>query len=182
MTPIMDQTTIQIITDSRRQLSPNMESSNLNLHIQPKTHFCPIQDQITQYPPNVRSTTTVSTLLFGPFWGLYDSPFRGATGASADQKITAAMRQLGYGYPADAVAELVSVSDYLASESLIRFCRAGRKKFKPDYLRRPKNDALRETEQHHANLEFPGCIGCVDIVSWTWDKRPVGGIGQYKGK
>jgi Plant transposon protein len=92
------------------------------------------------------------------------------------------MRQLGYGYPADAVAELVSVSDYLASESLIRFCRAGRKTFKPDYLRRPKNDALRETEQHHANLEFPGCIGCVDIVSWTWDKCPVGGLGQYKGK
>jgi hypothetical protein len=57
----------------------------------------------------------------------------GVMGASADQKIMAAMKQ--YGYPADAAAELVSVSESLASESLIRFCRAVRKKFEPDYLR-----------------------------------------------
>jgi hypothetical protein len=37
----------------------------------------------------------------------------GVLGAPADQEITSAMRQLGYGYPADAVAELVSVTDFL---------------------------------------------------------------------
>jgi hypothetical protein len=106
----------------------------------------------------------------------------GVMGASADQKITAAMRQLAYGYPADAAAELVRVSESLAAESLIRFCRAVRKKFEPDQLRRPNKDELREIEQHYASLGFPGCIGCVDVASWTWDKCPVGWQGQYKGK
>jgi hypothetical protein len=106
----------------------------------------------------------------------------GVMGASADQKITAAMRQLAYGYPADAAAELVRVSESLASESLIRFCRAVRKKFEPDYLRRPNKDELREIEQHYASLGFPGCIGCVDVASWTWDKCPVAWQGQYTGK
>ena len=106
----------------------------------------------------------------------------GVMGASADQKITAAMRQFAHGYPADAAAELVRVSESLASESLVRFCRAVRKKFEPDYLRRPNKDELRDIEQHYASLGFPGCIGCVDVASWTWDKCPVGWQGQYTGK
>jgi hypothetical protein len=108
----------------------------------------------------------------------------GVMGESADQKITAAMRQFAYGYAADAAAELVLVSESLASESLIRFCRAVRKKFEPDYLRRPNKDELREIEQHYASLGFPGCIGCVDVASWTWDNCPVGWQGntQAKGK
>jgi hypothetical protein len=63
--------------------------------------------------------------------------------ALTDQQITAAMRS-AYGYPADAAAELVRVSEPLASESLIRFCRAVQKIFEPDYLRRPNKDELRE--------------------------------------
>jgi Plant transposon protein len=106
----------------------------------------------------------------------------GVMGASADQKITAAMRQLAYGYPTDAAAELVRVSESLASESLIRFCRAVREKFEPDYLRRPNKDELREIEQHYASLGFPCCIGCVDVSSWTWDKCPVAWQVQYTGK
>ena len=95
-------------------------------------------------------------------------------GGVGRSEITAAMRQLAYGYPADAAAELVRVSDSLASESLIRFCRADRKKFEPDYLRRPNKDELRDIEQHYASLGFPGCIGCVDVDLWTLDKSAVG--------
>jgi hypothetical protein len=102
----------------------------------------------------------------------------GVMGASTDQKITAAMRQLAFGCPADAAAELVRVSESLASESLLRYCRAVRKKFEQEYLRRPNKDELREIKQHHASLGFPGCIGCVDIASWMWDRCPVGWQGQ----
>jgi hypothetical protein len=106
----------------------------------------------------------------------------GVMGASTDQKITAAMRQLAFGCPADAAAELVRVSESLASESLLRYCRAVRKKFEQEYLRRPNKDELREIEQHYASLGFPGCIGCVDVASWMWDRCPVGWQGQYTGK
>jgi hypothetical protein len=54
------------------------------------------------------------------------------------------MRQSAYGYPADAEEELVRVSEPLASESSIHFCRAVQKKFEPDYLRRPNKDEMRD--------------------------------------
>jgi Plant transposon protein len=78
--------------------------------------------------------------------------------------------------------ELVCVSESLASESLIRFCRAVQKKFEPDYLRQQNKDELREIEQQHARMGFPGCIRCVDVASWTWDKCPVGWKWQYTVK
>jgi hypothetical protein len=78
-------------------------------------------------------------------------------GASTDQKITTAMRQLAFGCPADAAAELVRVSESLASESLLWFCRSVRKKFEQEYLRRPNTDELLEIEQNYASLGFPGC-------------------------
>jgi hypothetical protein len=56
----------------------------------------------------------------------------GVMGASTDQKITAAMRQLAFGCPADAAAELVRVRESLPNESLLRYCRAIRKIFEPD--------------------------------------------------
>jgi hypothetical protein len=64
----------------------------------------------------------------------------GVIGASTDQKITAAMRQLAFGCPADAAAELVRVSESLASKSLLRYCRAVRKS-----LNRSICDALTRT-------------------------------------
>ena len=44
----------------------------------------------------------------------------GVKGASADQKITAAMRQLAYGYPADAAAELLRLQLILVQSDLPR--------------------------------------------------------------
>jgi hypothetical protein len=101
----------------------------------------------------------------------------GAMGASTDQKITAAMRQLASGCPADAAAELVRVIESLANESLLRYCRAVRKKFEPEYLRRPNKDELREIEQHYASLGFPVSA----LVALT--SRRGGGIAvQLDGK
>jgi hypothetical protein len=52
-------------------------------------------------------------------------------GATVDQKISSAMRQLAHGDIAD-TAELVRVSESLASESLARFCIAVLKNFGPE--------------------------------------------------
>jgi hypothetical protein len=76
--------------------------------------------------------------------GVIGASTDGVIGASTDQKITATMRQLAFGCPADAAAELVRVSESLANKSLIRFGRAIRKKFEPEFLRRPNKDELRE--------------------------------------
>jgi hypothetical protein len=95
-------------------------------------------------------------------------------GASTDQKMTDAMRQLAFGCPADAAAERVRVSESLAHEPLLRHCRVSGKTFEPEYLKRPNKDELREIEQQYASLGFPGCIECVEVASWMWDRFPVG--------
>jgi hypothetical protein len=106
----------------------------------------------------------------------------GKLGASTDQKMVCALPQLAYGVPVDAVCEYVRVSESTASESLHRFCAAVRKRFEAEWLRRPNADELVAIEQHYATLGFPGCIGYVDVASWTWDNCPVGWQGQYTGK
>jgi Plant transposon protein len=106
----------------------------------------------------------------------------GRPGASTDQKMVCALRQLAYGIPADAVCEYVRVSESTAAESLHRLCSAVRKRFETEWLRRPNADELAAIEQHYATLGFPGCIGCVDVASWTWKNCPVGWQGQHIGK
>jgi Plant transposon protein len=106
----------------------------------------------------------------------------GKIGASTDQKMVCALRQLAYGIPADAVCEYARVSESTASESLHKFCAAVRRRFQAEWLGRPNAEELAVIEQHYATLGFPGCIGCVDVASWTWDKCPVGWQGQHTGK
>jgi hypothetical protein len=37
-----------------------------------------------------------------------------------------------------------------------------------------QKSTLRAIEQQYASLGFPGCIECVDVASWMWDRFPVG--------
>ncbi|XP_021311806.1 uncharacterized protein LOC110433631 [Sorghum bicolor] len=58
-------------------------------------------------------------------------------GLSSFQKITAAMRMLAYGVPADATDEYVRIGESTALESLRRFVRAVIEVFGDEYLRSP---------------------------------------------
>jgi hypothetical protein len=106
----------------------------------------------------------------------------GLTGASTEQKMVAAIRQLAYGIPADACVEYVRLSETTCNMSLHRFCQAVVGEFETEYLRLPTVDEIAEIEGHYAKLGFPGCIGCLDCASWEWDACPVGWQGDYKGK
>jgi Plant transposon protein len=106
----------------------------------------------------------------------------GVRGASTDQKITAALRQLSLGVGADAVVEYVRLSESTISECLKRFCAGVVSEFKREYLRNPNTDELRRIENEYAALGFPGCAGCVDCASWEWDCCPTAWQGNYKGK
>jgi Plant transposon protein len=106
----------------------------------------------------------------------------GLNGASTDQKIVAALRQMSLGVGGDAVVEYVKLSESTCNEALHRFAAATVAAFKPDYLRLPNMDELREIEDQYRSLGFPGCIGCVDVASWEWDCCPVSWHGQHKGK
>jgi Plant transposon protein len=104
----------------------------------------------------------------------------GAQGATTDQKLCSALRQLSLGVAADAVVEYVRLSESTNSECLKRFCRAVKMKFKAEYLRPPLEAEIVDIEGRYAELGFPGCLGCLDCASWYWNNCPVAQHGQYK--
>ncbi|XP_020397305.1 uncharacterized protein [Zea mays] len=64
----------------------------------------------------------------------------GVRGFSCRQKVTAALRQLAYGVPADYVDEYVRIGESTAIESLRKFVRAIVHLFRNEYLRAPNVD------------------------------------------
>jgi Plant transposon protein len=106
----------------------------------------------------------------------------GSLGASTDQKITAALRQLALGVGADSVVETTRLSESTAAECRQRFCRAVVARFGAEHMRVPTVDDLTRIEARYAKLGFPGCIGCLDVASWSWDNCPVAEQGRYRGR
>jgi hypothetical protein len=91
----------------------------------------------------------------------------GKLGASTDQKMVCALRQMSHGVPADAVCEYVRVSESTASESLHKFCAAARMRFKAEGFRRPSASELVKIEQHYTKIVFPGLL-----YAWTLHHGP----------
>jgi len=56
-------------------------------------------------------------------------------GLSTIQKLTAVMRMLAYGIPADATDEYCRIAESTANEALKRFCRMVVEMYKEEYLR-----------------------------------------------
>jgi hypothetical protein len=92
---------------------------------------------------------------------------RGVLGASPDQKIAAALRQLSLGVGADSIVEYVRLSESIISDCLKHFCTAVVKRFASEYPRSPTLDDLQDIEAEYRKLGFPGCVGCLDCASWT---------------
>jgi hypothetical protein len=76
----------------------------------------------------------------------------------------------------------VRLSESTISDCLKHFCTAVVKRFASEYLRPPTLQDLQEIEAEYCKLGFPGCIGCLDCASWTWDKCPVANQGMYRGR
>jgi Plant transposon protein len=102
--------------------------------------------------------------------------------ATTDQKVTSALRQLCYGATADSLVECLRLSESLNALCLKQFCNAIILALKSEYLRLPNCDELKAIEAQYSAMVFSGCIGCVDVASWYWNKCPVGRQGQYRGK
>ncbi len=92
----------------------------------------------------------------------------GRVGLSGIQKITAAMRQLAYGTPADAVEEYIRIGETTAILSLKKFCASVIDVFGGQYLRAPTNNDVNKLLDIRAARGLPGMLGSVDCMHWTW--------------
>lgn len=106
----------------------------------------------------------------------------GKPGLSALQKVVAAIRQLAYGLPADAIDEYVQIGETTALECLIKFCEAVIEIYGKEYLREPNEEDLLRLLKQNGARGFPGMLGSLDCMHWEWKNCPTSMHGQYRGK
>lgn len=103
-------------------------------------------------------------------------------GLSPTQKISAAIRLLAYGIPADLVGEMFSMGESTTLETLKRFCTAMIEVFGEEYLRAPNSDDMTRLLKEGEARGFPGMIGSLDCMHWEWKNCPTALHGLYQGK
>jgi len=97
----------------------------------------------------------------------------GVLGLSCFQKVTAALRMLTYGVPADATDEYVRIGESTALESLRRFVAAVVEIFEEEYLRHPNEADTARLLALNEKRGFPGMLGSIDCMHWAWKNCPV---------
>ncbi|XP_071740220.1 uncharacterized protein [Rutidosis leptorrhynchoides] len=89
-------------------------------------------------------------------------------------KMTAALRQLPYGYTPDALDEYLQMSEQVGRESLHNFCKCIIDLYANVYLREPTlHDIHRLYEGNERIHGFPSMLGSIDFMHWAWVKCPV---------
>ncbi|XP_068329916.1 uncharacterized protein [Pyrus communis] len=96
----------------------------------------------------------------------------GAIGLIPQQKITAAFRMLAYGVSADQVDKIKRMEKSIILESLMRFCRAIESIYTAEYLRKPTDMDLQRLLNKAEIRGFPGMIGSINCMHWTWKNCP----------
>lgn len=86
----------------------------------------------------------------------------GEHGLSTFQKVTAAMRIMGYGTAADAFYENLGLSESTVLQCLMRFCGIGNGTFETEYLRCPMDNYLVRLLTESEKRRFLSMIGSID--------------------
>lgn len=88
----------------------------------------------------------------------------GAISLSGIQKMTASLRMLAYGTPADSIDEYVRIGKSTTIESLKKFCRGVVEIFSSEYLRTPNTTDIARLLRVAENRGFPGMLGSLDCM------------------
>ena len=105
----------------------------------------------------------------------------GELGLSCLQKVVAAFRMLAYGVPADALDEYIRIGESTALEALRNFVVAVVEVFGPEYLRMPNEQDTARLLAIGASRGFPGMLGSIDCMHWSWKNCPTAWHGMYRG-
>ncbi|XP_071683465.1 uncharacterized protein [Lolium perenne] len=105
----------------------------------------------------------------------------GLWGFTSIQKCTVAMHCLAYGAPPDTTNDYLRIAESTCSRTLYRFCRAFIAVFVKDYLTAPRADDTTRILEHIAARGFPGMLGTIDCMHWSWKNYPFSWQGIYKG-
>ena len=106
----------------------------------------------------------------------------GKKGASEYQKVTAALRVLGYGTSPDALDEYLRMSEVTIPKYLKKFAVAAVELYGEKYLRSPTEEDIKMYCNKNAERGFPGMFGSIDCVHFEWDICPSAFHGQHRNK
>lgn len=95
----------------------------------------------------------------------------GRDGHSPLQKCTAAIRMLAYGSPVYQLDEVLKIAASTSLLCLGKFAQGVVECFGAEYMRSPKSDELEKILQDNESRGFPGMIGSIGCMHWTWKKQ-----------
>ena len=103
-------------------------------------------------------------------------------GFSPYQKISATMRVIAYGVLADYTDEYLRIGEDTTMESVRRFAKVMIRVFGPIYLRAPNEEVTMRLMATNERRGWPGMLGSIDCMHWTWKNCLKAWHGQYYGK
>ena len=96
----------------------------------------------------------------------------GPLGFSVWQKISAAMRVIAYGIPADYTDEYLPTGRDTTTESVRRFAKMVIRLCGDEYLRAPNEEDTKRLMEMNERRGWPGMLGSLDCMHWT-DRKSV---------
>lgn len=106
----------------------------------------------------------------------------GKVGLTTIKKCTAALRMLAYGSSANSLDENIRIGESTTLQTLRKFCAAIIDVYGAEFLRRPTFQDRERLMAQNAERGFPGMLGSIDCMHWSWKNCPVALKGQYQGK
>ncbi|XP_068329663.1 uncharacterized protein [Pyrus communis] len=103
----------------------------------------------------------------------------GVTCLLPEQKIIVASLMLAYGVSTDQVDEIALMGKSTILESLMRFCSAIKSIYTVKYLRKPTEMDLQSILKKVEMRGFPGLIGSINCMHWTWKNYLSAWQGAY---
>ncbi|XP_071687480.1 uncharacterized protein [Rutidosis leptorrhynchoides] len=96
------------------------------------------------------------------------------------QKCTSVIRQLAYGIAPDAFDEYLHMGASTSRDCLKNYCKCIIHMFSREYLRKPTEGEVRRLHAKHLEMHgFPGMLGSLDCMHWSWKNCPVAWQGHY---
>jgi hypothetical protein len=105
----------------------------------------------------------------------------GELGHSTYQKVTAALRMLAYGIPADLIDDHLAMGESTSILCVKRFALAIVSVFGSTYLRAPNAQDTARLLEFNADRGFLGMLGSIDCMHWSLKNCPAAWYGQFKG-
>jgi hypothetical protein len=106
---------------------------------------------------------------------------KGLPGFATIQKVTAAIRILGYGGSADRLDEYIRMGESTTLETVNKFTWTIVAEYGHVYLREPNAQDIARLLHIAEERGFPGMLGSIDCMHWEWEKWPTAPHGQYRG-